>query len=624
MLRSSCKEVTALTRLSNAHIVQLLGVQVDMHEEKVYMVMELCQGGELFDRIAECGGLAEDEARRYFAQVLHALAHCHENRVYHRDLKPENILLDANDNAKVADFGLAAVYRHVAGDQGGYLQHTKVGSVMYAAPEVLTSTAAMGYDAACADMWSLGVILFSMLSGTLPFTCAAASKCRRYAAVLTHGIGVMCPEHLSAEVTHLLGRLLHPEPAQRITPQEALQSDWLRGGQPTWPKHYIARNRPTDELGACSWTITMRVPADQLSQLPSAASAASAAAGAAGRAVGAGAAGAAGAAVASTGSGSGDGGDGGGGGGGSGGRSSSSSSAASGGALQCSCACGGGASSTTTSSGHDAALEPTAHRASAVTQRPAAAAAPVAASSAASSSAAASVEGTSSSEMLSSSSGGVGPKRKRSDEGEEEVSNEHGSSQRSSEGGALSSNESRAPDGTAAHAAADTGSGGGSSSSRTASGDPALNAILSGDALRDLQAMPPPSAPPSSAGGAATAGAGPRPSVANAAASEVSPMDVAPVGVAAGEGSSRGGAGGVLSGLPLRGCVSEYVQRFGWGALPRGTEHLLRDILTNLRSMGLRFTLAEHHDPSDEASVCRHPPDVEPMRTQRLSLTIQF
>jgi serine/threonine protein kinase len=233
VVRSACKEVTALTRLNNAHIVQLLGVQVkqthppprsvgargggrerapcgrsgdgqrgtsavrgcarvaarhtclrvpsrdptcavaecgwdaahdgsrstcavvrgvalprqvDMAEERVYMVMELCHGGELFDRIAECGGLAEDEAKRYFVQILHALSHCHENRVYHRDLKPENILLDAEDNAKVADFGLAAVYRHVAGSPA-YLQHTKVGSVMYAAPEVLVSTAAQGYGA---------------------------------------------------------------------------------------------------------------------------------------------------------------------------------------------------------------------------------------------------------------------------------------------------------------------------------------------------------------------------------------------------------------------------------------------------------------------------------------------
>ena len=209
--------------------------------------------------------------------IVSALHHCHQNHVYHRDLKPENILLDgqvrathhhtpsqrnstsadpsrtlhgaprtsnptvlpppssrtqlkcfltlachstpSQDNAKVADFGLAAVYQHMNED-ARYLRHTKVGSVMYAAPEVLTSTAQAGYDAAAADMWSLGIILFSMLSGTLPFQCAAASRCKRYAAVLQQGIQVMCPDTLSPDVTALLARMIHPDPKQRYTPEQ--------------------------------------------------------------------------------------------------------------------------------------------------------------------------------------------------------------------------------------------------------------------------------------------------------------------------------------------------------------------------------------------------------------------
>ena len=109
---------------------------------------------------------------------------------------------------------------------------------MYAAPEVLASTEHSGYDAAAADMWSLGVILFSMLSGTLPFQCAAASRCKRYAMVLRQGIQVMCPEHLPRAVTSLLARMLHPDPAQRFTPQQALDSEWIAGtsgGPPTSP-----------------------------------------------------------------------------------------------------------------------------------------------------------------------------------------------------------------------------------------------------------------------------------------------------------------------------------------------------------------------------------------------------
>lgn len=264
VVHSACKEMTALTRLDHPHIVRLLGVQVDMHHERVYMIMELCQGGELFDRIAECGGLPEDEARRYFVHIVSALHHCHQNHVYHRDLKPENILLDGQDNAKVADFGLAAVYQHMNED-ARYLRHTKVGSVMYAAPEVLTSTAQAGYDAAAADMWSLGIILFSMLSGTLPFQCAAASRCKRYAAVLQQGIQVMCPDTLSPDVTALLARMIHPDPKQRYTPEQALQSQWLGGG--------LAETSPTSDLAEevegrtriadaqpRSWTILLQLP----------------------------------------------------------------------------------------------------------------------------------------------------------------------------------------------------------------------------------------------------------------------------------------------------------------------------------------------------------------------------
>lgn len=256
VVRSSCKEMTALARLSSPYVVQLLGVQVDMHKERVFVIMELCQGGELFDRIAECGGLGEQEAKRHFAQVLSALRHCHTNGIYHRDLKPENILLDEEDNAKVADFGLAAVFQHVK-DDASFLQHTKVGSVMYAAPEVLVSTANSGYDAARADMWSLGILLFSMLSGTLPFECAAASRCKRYAAVLRQGIQVMCPEHLSSQVTSLLARLLHPEPSQRFTPQQALDSEWLRGAA-------VATGEAEPSKAPRSWTIMFRLAAHQL------------------------------------------------------------------------------------------------------------------------------------------------------------------------------------------------------------------------------------------------------------------------------------------------------------------------------------------------------------------------
>lgn len=176
MLEGLAKELIAQGKLNHPHIVQLIATQVDLDKRRIYMVMELCNGGELFDRIAEVGKLTEQEAQRYLLQMSQALQHCHNMSVYHRDLKPENILLDANNNVKIADFGLASIVQPkedgaegMVKEDGSYLQHTKCGSLMYAAPEVLASTRESGYSAAKADMWSLGIILYSMLSGALPF-----------------------------------------------------------------------------------------------------------------------------------------------------------------------------------------------------------------------------------------------------------------------------------------------------------------------------------------------------------------------------------------------------------------------------------------------------------------------
>ena len=549
VVRSAIKEVTALTRLNSAHIVQLLGVQVDVADEKVYMVMELCQGGELFDRIAECGGLAEDEAKRYFVQILHALAHCHDNRVYHRDLKPENILLDAADNAKVADFGLAAVYRHVAGD-ASYLQHTKVGSVMYAAPEVLRSTAAAGYDAACADIWSLGVILFSMLSGTLPFTCAAEAKCKRYAAVLQHGIGVMCPEHLSPQVTHLLERLLHPDPRRRTTPQEALRSEWVYGLDSPWPREVL--RAPPDEITAArSWTITMRVRAEDLAQLPP---------------------------RGATGAGAGP------------EESVAPSTAAS--ATEMVAGGGGGAI--------DAVV--------AAAAPPCTAAAADVATSATTS--AATTKGTPDGPPAEDASElGLqlphGQKRKRTD----------ADGDNSLEGGGTTTHPlpllepgGRGTKLPAESAAAGVGGGNCGASSRLAAASkgvalsvpPRWFAPRSGDAEPACRREPP------TAGGLVRVDPG---------------------------GSEGADGGSVLGGLPLCGCVSEYVRRFGWGPLPDGTQALLRDILQALQSMGLQYQLEEQHSLTFHPRETGYPPPSDHaqssssgggMRTCRMTLRVLF
>ncbi|CAH9098714.1 unnamed protein product [Cuscuta europaea] len=108
---------------------------VKLHEvlssqTKLYFVLEFVSGGVLFDKIVHQGRLREDEARRYFQQLIDAVAHCHSKGVYHRDLKPENLLLDSIGNLKVSDFGLSALPM-----QGVELLHTTCGTPNYVAPE---------------------------------------------------------------------------------------------------------------------------------------------------------------------------------------------------------------------------------------------------------------------------------------------------------------------------------------------------------------------------------------------------------------------------------------------------------------------------------------------------------
>ena len=106
------------------------------------------------------GRLPEAEALEYFQQIILGVDYCHKHRIYHRDLKPENILLDDKNQCKIADFGMAKL------QQEGKLLQTSCGSPHYAAPEIVRG---LKYDGAPADIWSCGVILFALLTGSLPF-----------------------------------------------------------------------------------------------------------------------------------------------------------------------------------------------------------------------------------------------------------------------------------------------------------------------------------------------------------------------------------------------------------------------------------------------------------------------
>ncbi|KAL6766867.1 SNRK1A [Auxenochlorella protothecoides x Auxenochlorella symbiontica] len=152
------REIKILRLFMHPHIIRLYEVIETAHD--IYVVMEYVKSGELFDYIVEKGRLMEDEARRFFQQIVSGVEYCHRNMVVHRDLKPENLLLDSRMNVKIADFGLSNVMRD------GHFLKTSCGSPNYAAPEVISGRLYAGPEV---DVWSCGVILYALLCGSLPF-----------------------------------------------------------------------------------------------------------------------------------------------------------------------------------------------------------------------------------------------------------------------------------------------------------------------------------------------------------------------------------------------------------------------------------------------------------------------
>jgi 5'-AMP-activated protein kinase catalytic alpha subunit len=132
MVEQLKREISTMKLIKHPNVVEIIEVMAS--KTKIYIVLELVNGGELFDKIAQQGRLKEDEARRYFQQLINAVDYCHSRGVYHRDLKPENLILDANGVLKVSDFGLSAFSRQVREDG---LLHTACGTPNYVAPEVL-------------------------------------------------------------------------------------------------------------------------------------------------------------------------------------------------------------------------------------------------------------------------------------------------------------------------------------------------------------------------------------------------------------------------------------------------------------------------------------------------------
>lgn len=212
------REISTMKLVKHPNVVQLYEIMAS--QSKIYFVLEYVTGGELFNKIVSQGKLKEDEARKYFQQLVNAVDYCHSRGVCHRDLKPENLLLDGHGNLKITDFGLSALPQQLRKDG---LLHTSCGTPNYAAPEVINHK---GYDGAKADLWSCGVILFVLMAGYLPFDDSNLIYLYRK----IEKADFRFPPWFSSGARKMIIQILNPNPDQRIIAQQIQQDSWFKKG----------------------------------------------------------------------------------------------------------------------------------------------------------------------------------------------------------------------------------------------------------------------------------------------------------------------------------------------------------------------------------------------------------
>eukprot|EP00076_Gallus_gallus_P029467 XP_015153558.1 serine/threonine-protein kinase SIK2 isoform X1 [Gallus gallus] len=206
------REVQIMKMLDHPHIIKLY--QVMETKSMLYLVTEFAKNGEIFDYLASHGRLSESEARRKFWQILSAVEYCHNRKVVHRDLKAENLLLDNNMNIKIADFGFGNFYK------SGEPLTTWCGSPPYAAPEVFEG---QQYEGPQLDIWSMGVVLYVLVCGALPFDGPTLPILRQ--RVLEGRFRI--PYFMSEDCEHLIRRMLVLDPSKRLTIAQIKEHKWM-------------------------------------------------------------------------------------------------------------------------------------------------------------------------------------------------------------------------------------------------------------------------------------------------------------------------------------------------------------------------------------------------------------
>ncbi|XP_070181836.1 MAP/microtubule affinity-regulating kinase 3-like isoform X23 [Littorina saxatilis] len=211
-LQKLFREVRIMKLLDHPNIVKIF--EVIETEKTLYLVMEYASGGEVFDYLVAHGRMKEKEARAKFRQIVSAVQYCHQKHIVHRDLKAENLLLDGDMNIKIADYGFSNEF--VPGNK----LDTFCGSPPYAAPELFQGKK---YDGPEVDVWSLGVILYTLVSGSLPFDGQNLKELRERVLRGKYRI----PFYMSTDCENLLKKFLVLNPMKRLSLESIMKDKWM-------------------------------------------------------------------------------------------------------------------------------------------------------------------------------------------------------------------------------------------------------------------------------------------------------------------------------------------------------------------------------------------------------------